>query len=320
MNKDTTFFSYSRSDSAFVLKLAKELRESGGELWLDQLDIVPGSRWDVSVEQALKDSGTLIVVMSDVSVASENVMDEVSYAFDSGMRIIPIQITECEIPLRLRRLQRINFSENYESGLNSLKTVLNLSLNTSHSYVHTNHNSQQTDSTHRTINTPDASSSGQKSSLKQNESTFHKYKNYVFAGIGIGLIGFVIFLISVASKSSGNTSLNDSISSDTINTIGEEDNSEFYHTWTGVSLTNAHGEEQIGNFSKFEMDLFDDGRCQIIAASEHLKIEKGTFEIDHPNKQIIIYSDGDTTFFDYVINKNSLTLKDNGEKMEFTRE
>jgi hypothetical protein len=43
------FFSYSRQDSEFVLRLAKDLREAGAAIWLDQLDIEPGQRWDTTV-------------------------------------------------------------------------------------------------------------------------------------------------------------------------------------------------------------------------------------------------------------------------------
>lgn len=55
---DTIFFSYSRSDSEFVLKLAKDLRDAGVSIWLDQLDIAPGSHWDASIEKALHTSQT----------------------------------------------------------------------------------------------------------------------------------------------------------------------------------------------------------------------------------------------------------------------
>lgn len=39
MASETTFFSYSRTDSAFVLKLAKDLRDGGPAIWLDQLQV-----------------------------------------------------------------------------------------------------------------------------------------------------------------------------------------------------------------------------------------------------------------------------------------
>lgn len=53
MSTKTTFFSYSRTDSEFVLKLAKDLRDAGAELWLDQLDIKAGEHWDTSIEADL---------------------------------------------------------------------------------------------------------------------------------------------------------------------------------------------------------------------------------------------------------------------------
>ena len=48
------FISYSRSDRYFALDLAKELRSAGYPIWLDQLDIPTGARWDDEVEKALK--------------------------------------------------------------------------------------------------------------------------------------------------------------------------------------------------------------------------------------------------------------------------
>lgn len=110
MTDETIFFSYSRADSAFVLKLAKDLRDNGADVWLDQLDIKAGSHWDSSIEQALAASSRLIVVLSKASVASNNVMDEVSYALESGKTVIPVLLNECTPPFRLRRLQRIDFT------------------------------------------------------------------------------------------------------------------------------------------------------------------------------------------------------------------
>ncbi len=117
---DTIFFSYSRTDSAFVLKLAKDLRDAGIPVWLDQLDIAPGSHWDASIQKALQTSKTLLIILSPHSVASENVMDEVSYALEEGKKVIPILLSDCDTPFRLRRLQRIDFTSDYNTGFNYL--------------------------------------------------------------------------------------------------------------------------------------------------------------------------------------------------------
>ena len=123
---DTIFFSYSRTDSAFVLKLAKDLRESGAQVWLDQLDIPAGSHWDASIQNALHTSKTLLIILTPTSVASENVMDEVSYALEEGKKVIPILHTECETPFRLRRLQRIDFTGDYKNGFDNLLQSIGL--------------------------------------------------------------------------------------------------------------------------------------------------------------------------------------------------
>ena len=48
-----TFLSYSRANKDFAIRLAKELKSEGFHVWLDQLDIPLGARWDVEVEKAL---------------------------------------------------------------------------------------------------------------------------------------------------------------------------------------------------------------------------------------------------------------------------
>ncbi|WP_034260471.1 toll/interleukin-1 receptor domain-containing protein [Altibacter lentus] len=126
MNKHHVFFSYSRENSDFVLELAKKLRNAGALVWLDQLDIKTGERWDKSIEQALSASDVLMVVLSKASVESNNVMDEVSYALEEGKKVLPILLEECDVPFRLRRLQFADFSQNPEDGMKVLIAALDL--------------------------------------------------------------------------------------------------------------------------------------------------------------------------------------------------
>lgn len=126
MADNKIFFSYSRDNSEFVIELAKELREAGATIWLDQLDIKPGTRWDRSIEEALKSSNTLLVILSKSSVESNNVMDEVSYALEESRTVVPVLLEECDIPFRLRRLQYADFSQSNEKGIQTLIKALNL--------------------------------------------------------------------------------------------------------------------------------------------------------------------------------------------------
>lgn len=120
------FFSYSRRDSDFVLKLAKDLRAAGADLWLDQLDIRAGQHWDTVIAEALGRSTRLLVVLTPDSVASDNVMDEVSFALDKQKTVIPVLHRPCDLPFRLRRMQYADFTTSYEKGLAALLRALDV--------------------------------------------------------------------------------------------------------------------------------------------------------------------------------------------------
>ena len=128
MSTQKIFFSYSRSDSPFALTLAKDLREAGADIWIDQLDIPAGTHWDAAVEKALNSAAYVLVILSNASTASTNVMDEVSFALESGKKIIPVLLEDCLAPFRLRRLQRIDFTADYTTGFSQLVITLNLAI------------------------------------------------------------------------------------------------------------------------------------------------------------------------------------------------
>ena len=120
-----TFISYSRVKKNFALKLARELKAAGFPIWLDQLDIPAGARWDDEIEKALRECGIFLIILTPASIASENAKDEIGYAIDHGKRILPVLLEECEIPLRLRRFQYVDFtSMNYDQGVNTAKELL----------------------------------------------------------------------------------------------------------------------------------------------------------------------------------------------------
>jgi hypothetical protein len=120
-----TFISYSRVNQQFALRLAGELKSAGFSVWMDQFDIPTGSRWDDEIEKALRESQIFLFIMTPASIASENAKDEVGYAIDHGKRILPVLLEECEIPLRLRRLQYVDFTKkSFDEGIASAKQLL----------------------------------------------------------------------------------------------------------------------------------------------------------------------------------------------------
>jgi len=120
---ETKFFaSYAREDQEIALKLAKDLRAAGANLWLDQLDIQYGDKWDTAVEEALETCGGMLLILSPDAVASDNVKDEVNYALQEKKRLLPVIVRKCKIPFRLGRVQYIDLTvEGEEAGLAQLR-------------------------------------------------------------------------------------------------------------------------------------------------------------------------------------------------------
>jgi hypothetical protein len=119
------FFSYSRDDGeAIATRLADELRSAGINVWLDQHDIRPGKAWDIEIEKALETSTCVLFIATPQSTTSTNVLNEVYYALEENKEVLPIIFSDCKIPFRLKRLQHIDFSEDYDLGLDRLIKTL----------------------------------------------------------------------------------------------------------------------------------------------------------------------------------------------------
>ena len=115
------FFSYSRADgSDFALRLALDLKKEGFNVWIDQEDIRAGSEWDLEIEKALETCDCLLFIETVKSVTSNNVLDEVYYALEEHKKVIPLILVDSRTPFRLQRLQHIDFTKNYHSGLGLL--------------------------------------------------------------------------------------------------------------------------------------------------------------------------------------------------------
>ncbi len=121
----SVFISYSRSDSEFVDLLQRLLVSKGYNVWIDRRNIEAGSRWDESVEEALRGSSHVLVVISPEAASSQNVTDEWSFALEEGKTVIPLYYRQCSIPMRLRRLQWLDFQQQpFAAAFRSLTDAL----------------------------------------------------------------------------------------------------------------------------------------------------------------------------------------------------
>lgn len=214
-----TFFSYSRVDTEFTRKLATDLRNAGADLWIDQLDIQPGTRWDMEIEKALKEAETVIVVLSPNAVASNNIMDEISYALENNKKVIPVIIEHCEVPFRIKRLQYIDFAQNYDEGFNRLSSVLNLNKPNLQTSVSENKTIPekiiQTKSVEKQPGLPKNISS-QIHASEEKKVLPHKkpFSKWIYFGAGAAALLVILILIFTSGGSSGN---HDADNNDSVN-------------------------------------------------------------------------------------------------------
>lgn len=131
-DKQRTFISYPRKNAEFALKLARELKSAGFDVWFDQLDIPAGARWDDEVQRALAECGIFLVILTPEAIESENVKDEIGYAIDSHKRILPVLLKPCNIPFRLRRFHYVDFTMmDYDLGIETAEKLLTSLVNES---------------------------------------------------------------------------------------------------------------------------------------------------------------------------------------------
>lgn len=116
--KPNIFISHSSSDKFFVRKLQKRIIPICSNVWVDEGEIGPGENFVSRIEDGLENADYLLLVISEAANDSKWVIDEwtiAKAASNSGhnIKIIPIQLEPCPIPLFLSNLNKIDFSEMY---------------------------------------------------------------------------------------------------------------------------------------------------------------------------------------------------------------
>lgn len=124
------FMSYSHKDTAFVDRLSHDLQAQRIEVWVDRIELMPGSNWTNAIERALRDADVVLFVVSPNSAASSWVQLETRAALrhattGTGKLIIPVVIGRpISMPPELAQIQWVDFTDNYEQALRQLVAAL----------------------------------------------------------------------------------------------------------------------------------------------------------------------------------------------------
>lgn len=113
------FLSYSSKDKAWVSEFTDALKEAGVKAWFDVSDLTPGERWQDRIQEALRDSRTLVVILSPNNVESPWTFFELGAAVADKKRIIPIiaeDVDPRQLPLLFKQFQFLKESSPREAG------------------------------------------------------------------------------------------------------------------------------------------------------------------------------------------------------------
>lgn len=122
------FISYSRSDSKIINRLAKDLKKSNINVWLDIWEISPGADTLKEINRGLEQSEQLLVAFSANSLRSNWVETEWMAKFwqqinEGKILVVPVLIDELtleSIPLIIRGKHHVKLYMDYNSELKNL--------------------------------------------------------------------------------------------------------------------------------------------------------------------------------------------------------
>lgn len=123
------FISHSSQDKPFVRRLVADLIRADLKVWIDERELKVGDSIVANIEEGLKDTDYLVIVLSEHSVQSRWVRAELDAALMNelsgrGTVVLPVRIDDCEIPPLLEPRVFADFRDDYDAGLAQLLTAL----------------------------------------------------------------------------------------------------------------------------------------------------------------------------------------------------
>lgn len=101
MKRTTVFLSYSYRDREIAAQIRNELIANDFQIWWD--DGVPaGAPWPEQIASHIETAGFCLLLISQNSLQSKSVREEINYAFHKKRPVIPVLIGDIELPPMLQ--------------------------------------------------------------------------------------------------------------------------------------------------------------------------------------------------------------------------
>ena len=126
------FIAYAFEDAAAAVRLEHDLAAAGFSPWLDRNKLLPGQRWQKSIERAIETTDIFVPCYSPVSAAKRGYFPyEVRYALRCAGRlplddsfIFPVRLDRCAIPRRLGEYQYVDLFPDWDYGFARLVAAI----------------------------------------------------------------------------------------------------------------------------------------------------------------------------------------------------
>ncbi len=125
----TIFISYSHADKEKVNHLAAHMVKKNAQVWVDTWELNVGDSLIQKVQEAIKDSDALLVILSKASVDSEWCKKELNSGLireldEKRVLVLPVLLEDCEIPLFLREKMYADIRSDFDAGLSSIMSAV----------------------------------------------------------------------------------------------------------------------------------------------------------------------------------------------------
>jgi hypothetical protein len=123
-SKPRVFVSHSSKDKPFVRKLVEAIQKHLLNVWVDEHEIKVGDSLVGKISEALKGADYLVIVLSQASVSSRWVEQELNAALTNQISgkgvVLPVLLEDCELPILLRDRLYADFRADFNVGLQAL--------------------------------------------------------------------------------------------------------------------------------------------------------------------------------------------------------
>ena len=114
------FISYSSKNKSVADAVVSDFEQNGIRCWYAPRDILPGKEWVTAIKEGIQSAKVFVLLFTEESNTSRQVMNEVALAFNAEKTIVPFKLTKEEMSDELEYyLTRVHWLDAVSEPLNA---------------------------------------------------------------------------------------------------------------------------------------------------------------------------------------------------------